>query len=204
MAISVSRRLWELAENQRLAYKSLYDWFVFSIGNGSLPIQSFRLFVEQDFAFLIAFEKSILSCGKLALNSIDTQQFAVRFEYLSSRINDEVASLREAAAFDNSDHEEYFPENFMLHSTRECIAFLDSLSNNHEGHSLGVICAGLLPCPRLYAFIGRCLSESADQSIEHPRALQHWIQLLEKILDACFVESDWDLVKTNFNRAMEL
>lgn len=123
---------------------------VLGIGDGSLPVETFRYYIEQDFNYLLRYIK-VLALAVAASPDLPT---ATRLaELVNSTLVIEVDALIELYATFGGTRE-------ALDGTRPaptCQAYTDHLLATASHGNLLVILAGILPCQWGYRDIGRTL-----------------------------------------------
>jgi thiaminase (transcriptional activator TenA) len=176
--MAVSQELWEA--NQDMAIASLKSGFVQGIADGTLPKQKFAYYVGQDAFFLEAFARSY---SIVAAKAPDFQAFEV-FHNLANGVLQELQLHQRYAASWNVDLQSVEPGV----TTRRYTDFLSAIAWSSE---VGFTAIAMLPCMRLYAFLGQELARPGIP--DHPYA--DWIRTysspefetlaktLEKIVD---------------------
>jgi len=194
--MSLARTLWQA--NADWAQKILAHPFVRRLGDGSLPVASFKSYVAQDAYFLEAFARAYAFC----LANSTTRQDLHLFAELIAGVLEELKLHKSYAERWQVDLTGVTP----VPATQAYVGFL--LTNARHGH-LGETIAAMTPCMRLYAWLGQSLAAGnvaplygewvktyADPVFETLAAQ------LENLLD--HHASDSDAVRTNYRRAMEL
>ena len=196
MTLSLARTLWDA--NADWAGRILAHGFVQGLGNGTLPVASFKGYVAQDAYFLDAYARAYALCLANGRTREDVQVFSE----LIAGVVEELRlhkSLTERLQIALDDAEP-------IAATQAYIDFL--LENARRGH-LGETIAAMTPCMRLYAFLGQSLAKT-----EVAPAYADWVRTyadpgfetlavrLEALLD--LHASDTAAVRTNYRRAMEL
>ena len=194
--MSLARTLWQA--NADWAQKILAHPFVRGLGDGSLPVASFKNYVAQDAYFLEAFARAYAFC---LANSTARQELHL-FAELIAGVLEELKLHKSYAERWRVDLTGVTP----VPATQAYVGFL--LTNARHGH-LGETIAAMTPCMRLYAWLGQSLAAGnvaplygewvktyADPMFETLAAQ------LENLLD--HHASDSDAVRTNYRRAMEL
>jgi len=196
--MSLSRALWE--ENRGLALTTLEHPFVRGLGDGTLPIVSFRAYVAQDAFYLESFARA----------------YALALAYAPDRQSmSELAGLITGTLEELDLHDGYAARWDVAlsdaHPTATTLAYTDFLLTTATLKGVGETCAAMTPCMRLYAYIGRSLADSG-YSDENPYA--EWIKTyadpgfealavrLEVLLDRH--AEDTPNIHTAYRRAMEL
>ena len=146
--MSLARTLW--GENGDLAERVVTHPFVRGLADGSLPRQSFAGYVAQDAFFLEAFARAYAlgvahSADRAAMETWADLLSGVREEL---RLHDDYAARWgiDLAAVDPAP---------------ATLAYTDFLLATAALGGLGVTCAAMAPCMRLYAHLGQSLSGRA-------------------------------------------
>jgi len=194
--VSLARSLWQA--NADWAAKILAHPFVQGLGDGSLPVASFKSYVAQDAYFLDAFARAYAFCLAHGTSREDLFGFSELIAGVLEELKlhksyteklqvslDGVTPLPATSAY----------TGFLLHTARQ--------------GQLGETIAGMTPCMRLYAFLGQTLAKK-----EVAPAYADWVKTysdpgfealavrLEELLDQHAVDSP--VVRANYRRAMEL
>ena len=194
--MSLARTLWQA--NADWAQKILAHPFVRGLGDGSLPVASFKNYVAQDAYFLEAFARGYAFC----LANSTTRQELHLFAELIAGVLEELKLHKSYAERWRVDLTGVTP----VPATQAYVGFL--LTNARHGH-LGETIAAMTPCMRLYAWLGQSLAAGnvaplygewvktyADPGFEAlAERLEH---LLERHATAS------EAVRANYRRAMEL
>lgn len=139
--MSLAQKLW--SENADLARVALEHPFVCALRVGSLPRQSFQVYIAQDAYFLTVFVRAYA----LALARCPDQEgMGDFFDLLSGAL--EELRLHESYA---TSWQVQLSETSPLQAT---LAYTDFLLATASLQSIGEICAALTPCMRLYVFYG--------------------------------------------------
>jgi thiaminase (transcriptional activator TenA) len=157
--MTIAETLWQ--ENQTLAIASLQSPFVQGIADGSLPKAKFAYYVGQDAFFLEAFARAY---SIAAAKAPDWQGFNV-FHDLANGVLQELNLHQTYAAQWGVDLQDIEPGA----ATRRYTDFLLAIAWSQD---VGMTAAAMLPCMRLYAFLGQSLA--ADGIPEHDYA--DWIR----------------------------
>ncbi len=193
---SLAKTLW--AANSDWADRILAHGFVRGLGDGGLPIESFKGYVAQDAYFLEAFARAYAFC---LANSTDRQDL-YDFAELIAGVLEELKLHRSYAERWKVPLAGVTP----ISATQAYVGFL--LTNARRGH-LGDTIAAMTPCMRLYAWLGHTL---AAQEVDPLYA--EWVKTysdpgfealavrLEELLDRH--AGDTEAVRANYRRAMEL
>ena len=196
--MSLSRDLWE--ENAGLARASLGHRFVRGLGNGTLPLESFRDYVAQDAFFLESFARAYA----LALAHSPDGEGMREFAGLVAGVLEELRMHEGYAEGWGVELSEVEPASATLNYT-------DFLLSVASLKSVGETCAAMVPCMRLYAFLGQSLCE---EGYDKENRYAEWIETyagegfeglarkLELLLDR--YASDGPSVRFAYRRAMEL
>lgn len=194
--MSVAATLWRT--NAAAAERILAHGFVRGLGDGSLPVESFKGYVGQDAYFLEAFARAYAFCLAHSTSREDLRDFAE----LISGVLDELR-LHKAYA------ERWQVDLAAVTPIAATNAYVDFLLETARGGNLGATIAAMTPCMRLYAFLGHSLSIGqvapryadwvttyADPGFESLAAR------LEALLDKHATDSA--AVRANYRRAMDL
>lgn len=196
--MSLAKTLWE--ENADLARAALGHRFVRGLGDGSLPLESFRFYVAQDAFFLESFARAYA----LALAHTPHREGLREFADLISGVLEELELHGAYAERWGAHLEGVVPVGATL-------AYTDFLLSTAALGSVGETCAAMTPCMRLYAFLGQTL---AEEGYEGENAYSEWISTyadpgfgalaakLEGMLDRS--ATDTPAVRSAYRRAMEL
>jgi thiaminase/transcriptional activator TenA len=194
--MSLARRLWDA--NTDWAERIRAHGFVRGLGDGSLPVASFKRYVAQDAYFLDAFARAYAFC----LANGRSREDLYGFSELISGVVDELKlhkSYTERLAID-------LAGVVPIPATQ---AYVDFLLGAAQRGVLGETIAAMTPCMRLYAWLGRSLAGG-----EVAPAYAEWVRTysepgfealaarLEALLDAH--ATDMPTVRANYRRAMEL
>jgi thiaminase/transcriptional activator TenA len=194
--VSLAATLWQA--NAASAERILAHGFVRGLGDGSLPVESFKRYVGQDAYFLEAFARAYAFCLANSTTREDLRDFAE----LIQGVLDELKLHAGYAARWQVDLTAVTP----IAATK---AYVDFLLEAARCGNLGETIAAMTPCMRLYAFLGRSLSAGqvapsyadwvttyADPGFEALAAR------LEVLLDKHATDSA--AVRANYSRAMDL
>jgi thiaminase/transcriptional activator TenA len=196
--MSLAKALWKV--NTDLARAALEHHFVRDLGNGTLPLGSFKEYVAQDAFFLESFARAYT----LALARSPDRKGLRDFSGLVAGVIEELEVHEGYAARWEVELGEVEPEEATLSYTN----FL--LSTAALG-DVGETCAAMSPCMRLYAFLGQSL---AERGYDEGDAYAEWIRTysdpefealaarLEGLLDRYTV--DTPDVRAVYRRAMIL
>jgi thiaminase/transcriptional activator TenA len=194
--MSLARTLWQA--NADWAQKILAHPFVRGLGDGSLPVASFKSYVAQDAYFLEAFARAYAFC----LANCTARQDLHLFAELIAGVLEELKLHKSYAERWQVDLTSVTP----VPATQAYVGFL--LTNARHGH-LGETVAAMTPCMRLYAWLGQSLAAGNVAPL-----YGEWVKTyadpvfdtlaaqLESLLD--HHASDSEAVRTNYRRAMEL
>lgn len=194
--MSLAKALWE--SNAGLAERILAHGFVRGLGDGSLPVDSFKGYVAQDTYFLEAFARAYAFCLAHSTTRADLHDFA-----------DLIAGVRDELELHKAYAERWQVDLTAVTPVAATAAYVDFLLEIARRGDLGATIAAMTPCMRLYAFLGRSLSAGrvaplyaewvttyADPAFEALAAR------LEALLDRH--ASDSAAVRANYARAMTL
>jgi thiaminase/transcriptional activator TenA len=193
--VSLARTLW--AENADLAAAALAHPFVRGLADGSLPRASFAGYVAQDAYFLEAFARGyalgvVHSPDRMALETFADLLAGVRDELrlhdtYAARWGIDLAAVEPAPA---------------------TLAYTDFLLATAATGRLGVTCAAMAPCMRLYAYLGRSLSGEEAQTYAEwvttyaDPGFEELAATLERLLDTHAEDSPE--LRRAYRRAMSL
>ncbi|MGK2865266.1 MAG: TenA family protein [Mycobacterium sp.] len=193
--MSLSAQLW--SENADIVTDVLANPFVRGIGDGSLPRELFAGYIAQDAFFLESFARAYA----LALSRSDDTETLLTFADLLAGVREELGLHAGYAA-------EWGIDMARVQPAPATLAYTEFLLATAATRGVGVVCAAMTPCMRLYAHIG----SSLDASTAGPYA--QWVQtyadpgfeeiaaLLERLLDQ-HGEDNPDL-RAAYRRAMHL
>lgn len=157
--MSISKQLWQ--NNQNIIKNCLMHPFIKGIARGNLDRQKFAFYIGQDAFFLEAFARAY---SIAAAKSIDWEGFNV-FHRLADGVLSEL-NLHQNYAFRwGVNLREIQPAP----ATRR---YTDFLLATAWGQDVGTIATAMIPCMRLYAFLGQQLAK--DGIPEHQYA--DWIR----------------------------
>lgn len=193
--MTLSAQLW--SENADIVADVMDNAFVRGIGDGSLDTALFAGYVAQDAYYLESFARAYA----LALvRSTDTATL-LTFADLLAGVRDELGLHASYAA-------EWGIDMAGVQPAAATLAYTEFLLATAATGEIGVICAAMTPCMRLYAHIGSTLNASsagpyakwvltyADPGFEEVAAL------LERLLDQH--AADTPAVRNAYRRAMRL
>jgi thiaminase (transcriptional activator TenA) len=192
----LARALWEA--NAPGAARILAHPFVRGLGEGTLPVESFKRYVAQDAYFLEAFARAYAFCLAHGTSRDDLHGFAA----LIAGVLDELRLHKGYAARWQVDLSQVAPGP----ATQ---AYVDFLLDTARRGQLGETIAAMTPCMRLYAFLGQSLSRGKVAPL-----YAEWVATyagpdfealaarLEELLDTHATDSD--TVRANYRRAVEL
>ncbi|MBF6209740.1 TenA family protein [Nocardia puris] len=160
-------QLWDRTKDLRVAIEELE--FLRRLGDGTLPPEVFRTYIEQDSLYLTAYSKAL---AILASKSPDPRTAAFW-----------ATSSATAAAVESTMHDELLnggalpPREGEPEHSQTCLAYVSFLIATAATESYAVAAAAALPCFWIYAEVGRDLAESAAKVIaadpDHPYA--RWV-----------------------------
>ena len=194
--MSLAATLWQANAGQ--AERILAHGFVRGLGDGSLPVESFKRYVAQDAYFLEAFARAYAFC----LAHGTTREDLHGFDGLIAGVLDELELHRDFAARWQVALEGVVP-------IAATAAYVDFLLVTAKRGNLGETIAAMTPCMRLYAFLGCSLSAGRVAS-----RYAEWVETyadpgfealavqLEALLDRH--AGDSPTVRANYRRAMDL
>jgi len=193
--VSLAARLWAASADQ--AQAAVEHPFVRGLGDGSLPLPVFQVYVAQDALFLEGFARAYA----LALARSDDRATLDAFAGLIAGVVDELRLHASCAARWGVDGDAVQP----LPATT---AYTDFVLATAALGGVGVTCAALAPCMRLYAHLGAALdADAAGPYGEWVRtyadpAFEALARTLEDLLDRS--ADDGSAVAVAYRRAMDL
>jgi thiaminase/transcriptional activator TenA len=194
--MSLAADLWKA--NGDGAQRILAHGFVRGLGDGTLPVGSFKSYVAQDAYFLDAFARAYAFC--LAHGTSRDDLFG--FSELIAGVLDELKLHKSY-----TERLQVNLDNVMPMAATQ--AYTDFLLGTAERGNLGETIAAMTPCMRLYAFLGQALAKK-----DVAPAYADWVKTyadpgfealavrLEGLLDLHAIDSP--SVRANYRRAMEL
>ncbi len=196
--MSLAKTLWE--ENADLVRAAFEHRFVRGLGDGDLPLGSFQEYVAQDAFFLEAFARAYA----LALAQSPDRQGLHDFTELLAGVLEELKLHGKYAERWGVEFGEAVPGEATL-------AYTEFLLATAALRGVGETCAAMTPCMRLYAFLGKALS---DEGVDESNAYAEWIETysapdfealastLEGLLDR--YAADTPAMRAAYRRAMNL
>ena len=157
--MSIAAALWEA--NQDLVVACLENPFVCGIGDGSLPKSKFAYYVGQDAFFLEAFARAY---SIAAAKAPDWDGFQI-FHALADGVVQEL-KLHQSYA------QQWGVELRNIQPGAATRRYTDFLLATAWSQEVGVTTAAMLPCMRLYAFLGQELARSGIPN----HAYANWIE----------------------------
>jgi thiaminase (transcriptional activator TenA) len=194
--MSLARTLW--AANKDEAARILANRFVAGLGDGTLPVESFKRYVAQDAYFLEAFARAYAFCLAHGTSRDDLHGFA-----------ELIAGVLEELKLHASYAERWQVDLSGVMPIPATRAYVDFLLEVAARGNLGETVAAMTPCMRLYAWLGQTLAAGTVA----PRYAE-WVKTyadpgfeglavrLEELLDRH--ATDTPAVRANYRRAMEL
>jgi thiaminase (transcriptional activator TenA) len=193
--VSLARRLWK--ENADLAAAALSHPFVRGIADGSLPRDAFAAYIAQDAFFLDGFARAYALALARSPDRASLDAFA-----------DLLAGVREELRLHGAYAARWGIDCAGVVASAATRAYTDFLLARASLGGVGLTCAAMTPCMRLYAHLGRSLAGTeAGPYIE-------WVQTyadptfeelaarLERLLDAH--ATDEPETHATYHQAMEL
>ncbi|SEL96441.1 thiaminase (transcriptional activator TenA) [Blastococcus sp. DSM 46786] len=193
--MSLSAQLW--AANADLAAEALVHPFVTGIADGSLPRDRFAGYVAQDAYFLESFARAYA----LGVAHSPDRATLDAFADLLAGVREELRLHAGYAARWGIDLAEVEP-------APATSAYTDFLLAAASLGGVGVTCAAMTPCMRLYAHLGGSLADRASGPYAEwvttyaDPGFEELAATLERLLDA--VVGDGPAVRTAYRRAMRL
>lgn len=194
--MSLAAQLWKA--NGDWAGKILAHRFVQGLGDGTLPVASFKSYVAQDAYFLDAFARAYAFCLAHGTSRDDLYGFS-----------ELIAGVLEELKLHKSYTERLQVTLDGVTPMPATQAYVDFLLGTAKRGDLGETIAGMTPCMRLYAFLGQALARK-----DVAPAYADWVKTyadpgfetlavrLEGLLD--LHAADTPAVRANYRRAMEL
>ena len=194
--MSLAQRLWDI--NGDLAARIRLHDFVQGLGDGSLPIESFKRYVAQDAYFLDAFARAYAFCLANGTSRDDL--------YIFSEL---ISGVVEELKLHKSYTERLQIDLVGVTPVAATKFYVEFLLNTARRGRLGETIAAMTPCMRLYAWLGQSLARTnvaptyADwvKTYSDP-AFEALAARLEALLDKH--ATDTPAVRANYRRAMEL
>jgi thiaminase (transcriptional activator TenA) len=193
--VSLARTLWK--ENADLAAAALSHPFVRGIADGSLPRDAFAAYIAQDAFFLDGFARAYALALARSPNRASLDAFA-----------DLLAGVREEVRLHGAYAARWGIDFASVVASAATRAYTDFLLARASLGGVGLTCAAMTPCMRLYAHLGHSLAGTeAGPYIE-------WVQTyadptfeelaarLERLLDAH--ATDEPETHATYHQAMEL
>ena len=196
--MSLARALW--ADNADHAVRALAHPFIRGIADGSLPRAAFGEYVAQDAVFLEAFARAYA----LALAASPDTESVLAFAGLIAGVRDELSMHATYAARWGVNPSTALPSEATLSYTEFLLATAAT-------GTVGLVCAAMTPCMRLYAYLGQSLAAegtAADSAYGSwvtayaDPAFDHLAEQLEALLDTH--ATDTPTVRAAYGRAMRL
>ncbi len=196
--MSLAKALWEA--NTHLARAALEHPFVRGLADGTVPRPHFQRYIAQDAFFLDAFARAYA----LALARSPDQDGLRAFFVLLAGALEELALHEGYAARWGAPLTDVTPD-------RATCAYTDFLLATAALGGVGQTCAAMVPCMRLYAFLGQAL---ALDGLRGEHTYGEWIRTyaapgfeelaarLEGLLDR--YATDTPAVRATYHRAMVL
>lgn len=145
--MTLSQDLW--TANQDLAQECLQHPFVQGIGNGNLPRYQFAHYVGQDAFFLESFARAY---SIAAAKTQDWQAFEI-FHALATGVLEEL-HLHQGYA------KTWGIDFLAVKPTPATRRYTDFLLATAWSHDIGLTAVAMVPCMRLYAFLGQQLGKN--------------------------------------------
>ncbi|MCW2778822.1 MAG: transcriptional activator, TenA family [Frankiales bacterium] len=144
--MSLSRRLWEA--NADLAQAALEHPFVRGLGDGTLPLSAFQGYVAQDAFFLECFARAYALALARSPDRATLEVFA-----------DLVTGVREELRLHGAYAARWGVDLDGVRPGPATTAYTDFLLATASLGGVGLVCAAMTPCMRLYAHLGQSLPE---------------------------------------------
>jgi thiaminase/transcriptional activator TenA len=194
--MTLSADLW--AANADLAAAALAHPFVTGIGDGTLPRDRFAGYVAQDAFFLEAFARAYALGVAHSTGRVELDAFA-----------DLLAGAREELRLHGGYAERWGIDLAATEPLPATLAYTEFLLATAALGGTALTCAAMVPCMRLYAFLGQSLAPGADPDGDYAEwvttyaddAFEGLAVTLEALLDAA---PDTPAVRRAYRRAMQL
>jgi thiaminase/transcriptional activator TenA len=193
--VRLSERLW--AEHADLAAEALAHPFVRGIADGSLPETRFAGYVAQDAFFLEAFARAYALGAARSPDRAGLEAFA-----------DLLQGVREELRLHEGYAARWAVDLAAVEPLPATLAYTDFLLATAALGEVGLLCAAMTPCMRLYAHLGAALAGSAGgryrgwiDTYSAPE-FEELAAALERLLDRYAV--DTPAVRGAYRRAMRL
>jgi thiaminase/transcriptional activator TenA len=193
---ALSARLW--AANADLAEAALRHRFVRGLADGSLPREAFAGYVAQDAYFLLSFARGYALGVARSPDRAALETFA-----------DLLAGVREELHLHAAYAQRWGVDLGSVEPAPATLAYTDFLLATASVGGIGLICAAMTPCMRLYAHLGQRL---AAQGVTGP--YEQWVtayadsgfEALAARLEALLDDhaEDTTEVQRAYRRAMQL
>lgn len=193
--MSLAAQLW--AENADVVAEVMANAFLLGIGDGSLDRDLFAGYIAQDAFFLESFARAY---GLALARSSDTATLLAFADLL--------AGVREELGLHASYAASWGIDMTGVEPAAATLAYTEFLLATAATAEVGVVCAAMTPCMRLYAHIGVTLdSETAGPYAQWVRTyadpgFDEVASLLERLLDQH--ARDIPSARTAYRRAMRL
>ncbi|WP_299958525.1 TenA family protein [uncultured Modestobacter sp.] len=193
--MSLAAELW--AENAELAAAALAHPFVQGIADGSLPTERFAGYVAQDAFFLESFARGYALGVAHSPDRAALDTFA-----------DLLAGVREELRMHNSYAARWGIDLTAVRPLPATSAYTDFLLATASLGGVGLTCAAMTPCMRLYAHLGQSLAGTAATPYTEwittyaDPGFEDLAVTLERLLDA--TAPDTRAVRHAYRRAMQL
>tara|TARA_Y100000589_G_C27171731_1_gene637008 strand:+ start:957 stop:1580 length:624 start_codon:yes stop_codon:yes gene_type:complete len=196
--MNLSETLWK--NNYDLALKSLNTNFVQGIKNGNLPESNFKDYIAQDYYFLESFAKAY----GLAISKSSNKNHIKVLSQLLIGISEELFL-----------HEKY-AKKLEIDLTISTIDFstkkyTDFLANTSKNKSCIEILSAMIPCMRLYAWLGKSLKNKIknnpykDWIITYSdQGFEELAFSLENLIDNWSDSYNFEQLNSLYQKAMEL
>lgn len=162
--MSFSEQLWNKYYTDALA--SLYNPFVLGLANGNLSKEAFVEYIQQDSFYLDVYEKAYLKAIELCHNAGLADYEKCFTELIKGIVDEKEKHLKRAA-----ERGEKIEQPQILRATK---GYTDLLTKAYTEGSLGDIVAAILPCTKLYDFIGHQIKKAIP---DHHHTYSEWIDV---------------------------
>ncbi|WP_040338941.1 TenA family protein [Candidatus Blastococcus massiliensis] len=193
--MTLSARLW--AGSDDLARAALTSPFVTGIADGSLARERFAGYVAQDAFFLEAFARAYALGAAHSRDRVALETFA-----------DLLAGVLDELRLHDGYAARWGIDLAAVEPAPATLAYTEFLLATAALGDPGETCAAMVPCMRLYAYLGQALAPGADGPYREwvdtyaDPAFEQLAATLERLLDR--IGTDTPAVRRAYRRAMQL
>ena len=196
--MGLSKTLWE--NNYEIALLSLNSKFVQGIKNGNLPKEKFQKYIAQDYFFLESFARSY---GLAVSKSKDKITIKILSELLLGVSEELILHETYAKEWDIN-----LTTNNIEPATKNYTDFLNNVSSKYG--CIEILCS-MTPCMRLYAWLGKNMSNYIKNNrykdwilTYSDEGFENLAEALEKLIDNYKDPNDFKQLNDFYNKAMKL